>query len=139
MIFQGKTHMDATFNSMMNFGTTITIISVGAGLLITVVVLFFVFRVIGNLNKQITASNTVLMTGVPAQARIVQLMDTGTSINDNPMARLVLEVQPNGGTTYQAMVQMIVPRLKLAQVQPGMTVNVKIDPTNPANVAVALA
>ena len=131
--------MDSAISSAVNMGTTITIISAVVGIGITVVVLFFVFRMMSGLRQQVTASNTLLMTGVPAQAKVLQLMDTGTTINDNPMAQLVLEVQPQGSPAYQTQVKMIVPRLKLAQVQPGNTVLVKFDPNNPAMVAVNLA
>ncbi len=131
--------MDQAFNSAMNMGTIITIISVGAGLLITVLVLFFVFRMVRGLNQQVANSNRILTTGVPATAKVLQLQDTGTTVNDNPMARILLEVQSQNQAPYQALVQMIVPRLKLAQVQPGMTVTVRVDPTDPSKVALALA
>ncbi len=131
--------MDSAINSAVNMGTAITIISVVGGIAITVIVLFFVFRMIRGLNRQFAASQAVLLNGVPATAKVLQLNDTGTTVNDNPMARLLLEVQMQNQAPYQAQVQMLIPRLKLGQIQPGMTVMVKVDPADPSKVAVALA
>jgi hypothetical protein len=131
--------MDAAVNSIVNMSSMITIISVVAGLAITGVVLFFVFRMLGGLRQQMATSQAILLNGVPATAKVLQLTDTGTTVNDNPMARLLLEVQMQNQTPYQAQVQMLVPRLKLAQIQPGMSVMVKVDPGDPSKVAVALA
>jgi hypothetical protein len=131
--------MDTAVNSILNMSALITIISVIAGLALTGFILFFVFRMIGGLRQQAAASRAILLNGVPATAKVLQLMDTGTTVNDNPMARLLLEVQMQNQAPYHAQVQMLVPRLKLAQLQPGMSVMVKVDPGDPSKVAVALA
>jgi hypothetical protein len=131
--------METAVNSILNMSALITIVSVGAGLALTGLVLFYVFRVLGGLRQQSATSRAILLNGIPATARVLQLMDTGTTVNDNPMARLLLEVQMQNQAPYQAQVQMLVPRLKLAQIQPGMSVMVKVDPTDPSKVAVALA
>src|SRR5688500_6030750 len=116
----------------------ITIISIIVPLVITGVVLFFVFRMLGNLNKAGQATQQLLMTGVPATATIVQLQDGGMRVNDNPMVNVMLQINSAQFGNYQAVVQSIVPMIKLAQVQPGQTINVKIDPSNPQNVALDL-
>jgi hypothetical protein len=131
--------MESTFNSIMNMSAVITVVSVVGGLAVTGIVLFYVFRVIGGLRQQAAVSQAILMNGVPATAKVLQLMDTGTTVNDNPMARLLLEVQMQYQAPYHAQVQMLVPRLKLGQIQPGMNVMVKVDPRDPSKVAVALA
>ena len=131
--------MDTAVNSIVNMSTIITIISVGAGLAVTAVVLIFIFRMMGGLRQQMATSQAILLNGVPGTARVLQLTDTGTTVNDNPMAKVLLEVQMQNQTPYQAQVQMLVPRLKLAQIQPGMSVMVKVDPVDPSKVAVALA
>ncbi len=131
--------IDSAVNSAMNTGMIITVVSVVGGLLITVFVLFFVFRTFRGISQQAGINQAILATGIPAQAKILQLLDTGTTVNDNPMAQLVLEVYGQNGATYQTQVRMLVPRLKLGQLQPGMMVNVRVDPADASKVAVALA
>ncbi len=116
--------------------------SMGIGLVITCVtllftgaIIFFVYRtVFGKINQ----SNKLLTTGVPAQARVLQLADTGVRLNDNPQVKLVLEVQPLGQPAYQVEIASFVSMLKLAQIQPGNIVNVRYDPADPSKVALAL-
>ena len=116
----------------------ITMISIIVPLIITGVVLFFVFRMLGNLNKAGQATQQLLMTGVPATATVMQLQDGGMRVNDNPMVNVMLQIESAQFGSYQAVVQSIVPMIKLAQVQPGQMVNVKIDPSNPQRVALDL-
>jgi hypothetical protein len=123
---------------LMNMMGGITIVSVIIPIVITVVVLFFVFRLLGNLNKASQATQQLLMTGVPATATILQLQDGGMRVNENPMVNVMLEINSAQFGKYQAVVQSIVPMIKLAQVQPGQMVNVKIDPSNPQRVALDL-
>lgn len=123
------------FASMM---TGITIVSIAVPIIITIVVLFFVFRMLGNLRKAGRQTQQLLMTGLPGTAQVIQLNDGGMRVNDNPMVNMVLQVTSQQHGTYQATVQSIIPLIKLAQVQPGQIVNVKIDPSNPQNVAIDL-
>lgn len=126
--------MDALFSQIGNMTTIIIAVSV----IITVVVLFFVFRIMRNVSNMTRGTSQLLMTGEPAVATIVSLNDGGMMVNNNPMVTLILNVEPTNRPAYQAGVRTIVPYIKLAQVQPGMKVNVRIDPTNPANVAIDL-
>lgn len=116
--------------------------SMGLGLVITCgtllftgLIIFFVYRtVFGKINQ----SNKLLSTGVPAQALVMQLADTGVRLNDNPQVKLVLEVHPMGQPPYQVETTAFVSMLKLAQIQPGQTINVRYDPADPSKVALAL-
>lgn len=81
----------------------------------------------------INAQNNLAMTGTPAQGRVIQMQDTGTRINMNPLIRFTVEVQT--ATPYQAMFDAMVPMISLSRVQPGNVVPVRIDPTNPGRVA----
>ena len=116
----------------------IVIISAIVPIIITVIVFFFVFRFLGNLSKAGQATQQLLLTGIPATANVLQLEDGGMRVNDNPMVNVMLEVNSSQFGTYQTVVRSIVPLIKLAQVQPGQTVNVKIDPNNPQSVALEL-
>ena len=76
--------------------------------------------------------------GVPAQATILKMWDTGTTVNDNPLVGLLLEVRPQDRPAYQVQTQSLVSRLKIPLVQTGATVPVKFDPSDPAKVALDL-
>jgi hypothetical protein len=115
----------------MGIGLVITCVT----LLFTGLIIFFVYRtVFGKINQ----SNKLLASGVPAQARVLQLADTGVRLNDNPQVKLVLEVHPMGQPAYQVETTSFISMIKLAQVQPGQTVNVRYDPADPSKVALAL-
>lgn len=74
----------------------------------------------------------VLSTGRSAEATIVDLQDTGTTINQNPLVRLVLDVKPPDRPAFRAETEQIIPRLQIPQVQPGTVVAVKYDPDSQA-------
>lgn len=73
-------------------------------------------------------ARTIRRTGLAARATVLEIYDTGTTINENPVVRLVLEVQPDREPPFQAETEQLIPRLKVPQVQPGMKVRVKYDP-----------
>jgi hypothetical protein len=78
------------------------------------------------------ANRVLLEDGQPAQATILKVRDTGTTINNNPVVRLLLEVQPPGGTPFQAETERLIPRLQIPQIQPGSVVAVRYDPQTKA-------
>lgn len=77
----------------------------------------------------------ILAIGKPTTAKIVRLIDTGTTLNQDPVVDFVLEVYPRDGEAYEAHSKALVSRLEVPQVQPGTIVPVKVDPQNPARVA----
>lgn len=116
--------------------TTLIIVFVVFILLVTVIPsLLMVRRVFGSLKQ----TQTLPATGGQAQAQILQLRDTGMTLNDNPQIEVLLEVRPMNRPAYQTQTRCYISRLRIPQVQPGATVNVKIDPQNPVNVALQLA
>jgi hypothetical protein len=74
----------------------------------------------------------ILKDGKPASAKILRVTDTGTTINNNPVVRLLLEVTPPGQSSFQAETERLIPRLQVPQVQPGALVQVKFDPKSHA-------
>lgn len=100
------------------------------GLAITGGVLFVVWRVM----KGMGPNREILQSGIPAQATIRQVWQTGTFVNYNPQIGMQLEVQPPTGTPYLAQVNAVVPMVNIPQFQPGVVVPVKIHPTDPSKV-----
>ena len=75
-------------------------------------------------------------TGLPAQAVIVQISDSGMTVNDDPVAWLDLEVRPETGPAFQARTKCLIPRLDVPRFQPGCTVPVRYDPADHSRVGV---
>lgn len=66
--------------------------------------------------------------GIAAEAKILSISDTGTTINQNPVVRLRMEVQPPDGLPFETEAEQLISRLQIPMIQPGMTVPVKYDP-----------
>ncbi len=76
--------------------------------------------------------------GIPATARVLDIWDTGISVNDNPVVGFSLEVHPADGAPYAASTRGLVSRLHIPQIQPGAVLEVSIDPENRNRVALAI-
>ncbi len=77
-------------------------------------------------------NRAVLANGRPARAEILQIAQTGTRINDNPVVRFVLEVRPPDEPAFRAETERLVPLIEIPQIQPGTIVSVKYDPASRA-------
>lgn len=73
-------------------------------------------------------------TGLPGTARILEVRDTGVTVNNNPQVKLIVEVKNSFGQRYNATIRTLVSRINPFAYQPGMEVPVKIDPKNEQNV-----
>jgi len=100
--------------------TVITLVSIGA-------VMFFVFRAL-------RPDPTITKSGIPAQATIQNVWQTGTYVNNNPQIGFQIEVRPPTGVPYVTQATAIIPLVNIPQFQPGAVVPVKIHPTDPSKV-----
>jgi hypothetical protein len=122
-------------------GTIIfTIVTIVVSLLATIIPIILVFRWLGKMRG---ANQQVLMTGIPAQARVIQMGPTGLTVNDAPQLNVVLEVHPPPAPGYRApampfmaSIQAFVPIYAMGRIQPGAMVPVRFDSMNPQNVAI---
>jgi hypothetical protein len=80
----------------------------------------------------------ILSRGVPAQATILRIWETGVRINDQPQVGFELQVQTPQGHTWVAQSVMTVSTLLIPRIQPGAVVPVKYDPADASKVAVVL-
>ncbi len=101
---------------------------------LTIAIIVIVFRKVGAMSAP---NRELLATGESAQATIVNLWDTGTTVNDNPLVGLLLEVRPTSRPPYQVKTSLLISRLQIPQYQPGRVLAVKVDPKNPEKVAIA--
>ena len=75
--------------------------------------------------------------GIPAEAEVLRLWDTGTTVNDDPVVAMEVEVRPADGDPFRAVIPKTwISRLDVPQFQPGKILAVRYDPHDPARVAV---
>ena len=83
----------------------------------------------------ITETREVQAMGESAQATILQIVDTGMTLNNDPVVDLLLDVRRTGQSSYQARTRTPISRLDVPRFQPGAIVPVRVDPRNPNRVA----
>jgi hypothetical protein len=75
--------------------------------------------------------------GVPATAEILELWDTGWTVNDSPVIGMRVRVHPEDRPDFEARIEKTtISRLATGQFQPGNVIPVRFDPQNPSLVAV---
>jgi hypothetical protein len=74
------------------------------------------------------SSRSLQTKGRPAQATILQISDTGTTVNNSPLVHLKLQVEPGDRPGFEADTELLVNRLEVPQLQPGVKVKVRYDP-----------
>lgn len=117
------------------------------GLVITVVVVgltgWTVWRVVGGLAKASAQDQQLLATGEPALARILNLemggMTVTVGVHRQLQVVLSLEVHRQGAAPYAARLTTLISELQIPQLQPGAWVRVRLDPSNPARLALESA
>jgi Short C-terminal domain len=74
----------------------------------------------------------LLRTGVAAPATIIDVRDTGASVNDNPRVELVLRVSPADGTEpFELRRKLVVSRVQVPRA--GERLTIFYDPDEPTN------
>lgn len=111
--------------------------SVVIGGLVVVTTLASLAMVFGSLFKGAARRKVLLRQGVDGSAKLMLVEQTGTRVNDQPMLRLRMMVQLPGQAAYAVLHKEVVPQIRLAQLQPGIHLPVKVDPQDPRNMAIA--
>ena len=122
------------FQSIFAASGAFTLIIIAASCVFTLVTLAGTGLLIWWIMKRVSPNNNILQNGIPAQATIRQVWQTGTFINNNPQVGMQLEVRPPGGAPYVAQVNVVLPLVNIPQFQPGTVVPVKISPTDASKV-----
>ena len=77
-------------------------------------------------------------SGEAAEAVVVEIWDTGITVNHDPVVRLLVDVQPTNRPAYRATIaKSLISRVHVSRFQPGARVPVRIDPNDPQRVALA--
>lgn len=82
-------------------------------------------------------SSKLLQTGVAAKAQILKVWQTGMYVNEQPQLGMVLNVMPDNAAAFQVEAKKVVSFIQIPQFQPGAMLEVKYDPANPKQVAIA--
>jgi hypothetical protein len=91
---------------------------------------------IANKMDGVSDARALQKTGEHAEAVVIQIWDTGITVNNDPVIGLLVEVHPPDRPAYQAKIpKSLVSRVHIPQFQPGSRVAVRIDPGNPNHVA----
>ena len=84
------------------------------------------------------ASQSMLRSGRKGEATIIDIQDTGTTINQQPLVHFTLQVEPIDGSAFEAETEQIIPRLLVHHFQPGLRVPVRYDKKRKAAMIVDL-
>lgn len=80
--------------------------------------------------------NKLLATGRRADGKIIEMWDTGVTINNQPQIGMKIQVTPQAGPPFTSEVIMVVSRLQTAYYQVGVNCIVKYDPEDTKTVAI---
>ena len=80
--------------------------------------------------KPMIISRRLAKRGVPASAKILEVHDTGVTVNNSPRVKLLLEVNSPLGGTYLVETKQIISRLQTSLFQPGAVLQVLVDPND---------
>jgi hypothetical protein len=74
----------------------------------------------------------ILSEGIQARAVVINVQDTGVTVNDNPRVKLTLQVQPEGEVPFEVTKKLTVSRVSIPR--PGDGYVVRYDPADPSEV-----
>jgi hypothetical protein len=66
-------------------------------------------------------------SGFATMARVVEVSDTGVTVNNAPQVKMLLEVTPPNGSAYLVETKQLISRLQTSMYQPGSMIPVLID------------
>ncbi len=119
--------------------TFIGIFVIGTILVTTVPFIFVLRRVFGGMKRHAAETQRLLQVGTPAPAQIMSTgmggMTVTTGVHRHLQLVIQLQVHPPGRPPYVAQLKTLVSELQVPQLQPGAMVQVRIDPANPAKMA----
>lgn len=79
------------------------------------------------------------VSGLPAKAVVLEIRETGVTVNDSPVVGFLLEVYPEDGPAFQAEAKALVSILAIPRIQPGAELAVLYDPKDRQRVAIDIS
>ena len=91
---------------------------------------------IANKMSGVSEARAIQKVGEAASGIVIEVWDTGITVNDDPVIGLKLTVQRSGQQPYEVVInKSLVSRIHVPQFQPGWQVPVRVDPKDPGRVA----
>jgi len=72
--------------------------------------------------------NQINENGIEATATVLNIIDTGSRSNHNPVCRVILTVEPPGEAAFQSETEMVLSPVDLTTFKKGSVIRVKFDP-----------
>ena len=94
-------------------------------------------QMLGQMSADGQKAQYLMANGTIGQATITAIRQTGTMVNYNPECDLDLQVSVNGGAPYPVTHRQVIAQVALPSFQPGATVPVRVDPSDPQSLIVA--
>jgi hypothetical protein len=94
-------------------------------------------QMLGQMSADGQKAQYLMASGTVGQATITAIRQTGTMVNYNPECALDLQVTVNGSAPYPVSHRQVIAQVALPSFQPGATVPVRVDPTDPQSLIVA--
>lgn len=110
---------------MLDDGTLIGAAGILISLIIVAAVMFGLYR---------TMNPVEIKNGIEVRGEIVEVSDTGTTLNENPQVILQIQFKRIDGISCNAAMKTIVSRLNAALIRPGCRVDIKYDPNRPERI-----
>lgn len=92
---------------------------------------------LSSVNSDAQKAQYLMVSGRRGSAVITTISQTGMFINENPQVEMDLEVDVEGIPTYAVSHRQVIAQIAIPQFQPGATVPVRVDPSNPSSLIVA--
>ena len=89
-----------------------------------------------DLNQQQAQSSELMTSGLDGQATITQIQSTGKTVNYMPEVEMIMQVTVAGGAAEAVTHRQVISPTSIPQIQPGMTVPVKVDAADHSKVFV---
>ena len=101
-----------------------------------VIFTFFLGGLLWVILRPVIRNKRILRHGTPSEGKIISIQETSVYVNNKPQALIHLEVESRQYGVYQAQTKKVLSPFEIPHYQPGVKVNLKIDPKNPEYVAI---
>ena len=117
------------------FGSRRTeLIVTGAFFMVSPFIGMFMIRfVIDRFNRK---ARRLIVHGIRGTAEVVSMRETGTTVNNAPQVEFQMKVSVPGREPYTAVMKDYISLVDLAALQPGSTVDVRVDPDDPGSLII---
>src|SRR5919199_2836800 len=98
------------------------------GVAVVIAIVYFL------VNRRASAMQELTQTGLPGQAQILEMTQTGVYINENPQVKMKLRVEARGLAPYECEKKVTVPMIALGMLGSGRPLSVYVDPADHENI-----